>query len=104
MSNKTIAKFFQFVILTASASLLGQGCATVKTGDGLHSKAPRYTAPQITGKMRSAGILESSGIAASRCQNDVFWTHNDSGHEAYIYAFNRSGDDLGTWLVENAQN
>lgn len=43
-------------------------------------------------------------MTASKCQPDVFWTHNDSGGEAFIYAFNLSGANLGTFRVKNAEN
>lgn len=48
--------------------------------------------------------MESSGVAVSRCQNNVLWTHNDSGDDAYIFAVNSAGDSLGTWRVPNAEN
>ena len=47
-------------------------------------------------------INESSGIAASRCQKNIFWVHNDSGDDAFIFAINAAGDDLGTWKIPGA--
>jgi hypothetical protein len=38
------------------------------------------------------------------CQPDVFWTHNDSGGGAFIFAINLKGNHLGTWRVTGAQN
>jgi hypothetical protein len=64
----------------------------------------RFDKPKIVGKIASNDVTESSGIAASKCQPDVFWTHNDSGDDAFIFAINEKGDDLGTWRVQNAQN
>ncbi|MEP6786997.1 MAG: hypothetical protein ABJB40_01100 [Acidobacteriota bacterium] len=58
----------------------------------------------MTGSIKSKDITESSGLAASRCQSNVLWTHNDSGDDAFIFAINTSGDNLGTWKVANAQN
>ncbi|MCP4728279.1 MAG: hypothetical protein GY863_24800 [bacterium] len=37
-------------------------------------------------------INESSGIAKSRKWDDVYWTHNDSGDEARIFAVNGKGN------------
>ena len=34
----------------------------------------------------------------------MFWTHNDSGDEAFVYAFNSAGESLGTWKVQGAEN
>jgi hypothetical protein len=33
-------------------------------------------------------VTEASGLAASKCQPDVFWTHKDSGDDNFIYAIN----------------
>ena len=103
MSNKTIAKFLGFVILTA-LSLLGKGCTKANSGLSAGPQEARNGIPQIVGRIKSADIIESSGIAASRCQTDVFWTHNDSGGGAFVYAINRSGDNLGKWLITNVES
>jgi hypothetical protein len=63
-----------------------------------------YDKPQVVGKIQSSEIRESSGLAVSRCQSDVFWTHNDSGDDAFLFAFNKKGEKLGTWKVANAEN
>ena len=61
-------------------------------------------AAREVGRIRSDAIQESSGLAASKCQPGVFWTHNDSGDGPYIFAVSQHGDDLGTWKVQNAEN
>jgi hypothetical protein len=63
-----------------------------------------FTQPEVVGKIKDKEIIEASGITVSKCQPDVLWTHNDSGDDAFIYAVNPAGDDLGTWRVKNAQN
>ncbi len=104
MSNKTIAKFLGFVIPALAVSFLLQTCAFVSSDTGRVPVPSRYSDPEIVGRIKSSDVVESSGIAASRCQSDVFWTHNDSGDKAFIYAFNRIGDHLGTWRIMNAEN
>ncbi len=104
MSKKTIAKFFAFVIPAVVVSYLSAACAFVSSEPVLVRVASRYGAPEVVGKIKSSDVIESSGIAASRCQSDVFWTHNDSGDGAYLFAFNKLGDNLGTWRVQNAEN
>ncbi|CAN5475027.1 hypothetical protein BH10ACI1_BH10ACI1_14800 [soil metagenome] len=59
---------------------------------------------QVVGKIETSEINESSGIAASRCNENVFWTHNDSGDDAFIYALDAKGKKLGTWKVSGATN
>ncbi len=63
-----------------------------------------YAAPQAIAKLESKEITESSGIAASKCQPNVFWTHNDSGDGAFIFAFDSGGKHLGTYKVAGAKN
>lgn len=48
-------------------------------------------------------ITESSGIAASRRNRELFWTHNDSGDGPFIYAFDRKGKHRGVWRVLGAK-
>lgn len=51
------------------------------------------------GKIKAKGIVESSGLAASRTQPGVFWTHNDSGSPAELFAIDAGGKLLGTFDV-----
>lgn len=108
MSKKTITKFSSFVIFFALVSLIFSGChpAFPTTSENSANKivSPDWAQPKIAGRIESNEIIESSGIAASRCQADVFWTHNDSGDGAFIFAINSAGKDLGTWRVSGANN
>ncbi len=54
------------------------------------------------GKIDQKRIDESSGIAVSQKQANVLWTHNDSSDEARIFAINDKGNDLGEFLIEDA--
>lgn len=60
---------------------------------------PRTPAQQV-GRIESKRVTESSGIAASLKNPGVFWTHNDSGSAARLYAFNKEGKLLGECLVD----
>jgi len=104
MSKTTIAKFWFFVISTAVCGLLFSACSTFTTKAVPPASNSKYAAAVVTGKIKSKDIEESSGIAASRCQNGVLWTHNDSGDDAFIFALNKAGESLGTWRIPNAQN
>ncbi len=44
-------------------------------------------------------ITESSGVAASRTAPGVFWTHNDSGDDPTLYAFDLKGNSLGAFDI-----
>jgi len=55
---------------------------------------------QLVGKIQSKAIEESSGIVASRKQSGVFWTHNDKGNKASLYAITRDGSVLGDFRID----
>ncbi|MFM9904469.1 MAG: hypothetical protein ACKVQJ_07865 [Pyrinomonadaceae bacterium] len=104
MSNKTIAKFSAFVIFPASICTLFFGCSFVGIDDRKTLPESHFFPPKVVGTIKSPDITESSGIAASRCQSGLLWTHNDSGDNAFIFAINLTGDNLGTWKIPNAAN
>ncbi len=94
MSNKTIAKFCGFVISLVAAGVFLSACAFVASKTDQPVSNLRYGPPTVTGNIKSKDITESSGLAAPRCQNNVLWTHNDSGDDAFIFAINTAGDNL----------
>ncbi|MEO8649541.1 MAG: hypothetical protein ABI539_10275 [Acidobacteriota bacterium] len=107
MSNKTIAKICLFVIFVGIATAAA-ACKRILSGpddrpDFDTADSP-YGTPEKVGVIESKDIKESSGLAASRCNTGVLWTHNDSGDGAFIYALSTSGRTLGTWEVTGAEN
>lgn len=62
---------------------------------------PNFT--QI-GEIKSKHIPEASGLAYSTRTPDVFWTLNDSGHKAEIYALNKKGELIGTVKIKKIKN
>jgi len=49
-------------------------------------------------------ISEASGIAASRSNPDVLWTHNDGGDSPRLFAFNTQGKHLGVYSIAGVSN
>ena len=47
-------------------------------------------------------LRESSGLAISRTQPGVLWSHNDSGDGPNLYAVDISGKLLAQYRVDNA--
>jgi hypothetical protein len=47
-------------------------------------------------------IKEASGIAASRQNPGVLWTHNDSGGKNRVFALNAKGKHLGVYFIADA--
>lgn len=108
MSNRTIAKFVGLVILFAAAPAYLTSCSHANPNGrySVNSTAlsPDYDKPVTIGRIESNEVTESSGLAASPCQANVFWTHNDSGDDAFIFAISPAGKHLGTWRVTGARN
>ena len=108
MSNKTIANIGSVVIVFAVAGVFLSSCSQAPFTPGFAVDSPElsqeYSKPVAVGRIDSDEITESSGIASSLCQEGVFWTHNDSGNDAFIFAINLKGNRLGTWRVTGARN
>jgi len=114
MLSKNLIKFCLFVTLTCLLSLFTLNCSSGFPHDAFRSnvnglsgdaeKSKDYGEPKVVGHIQDKDVDEASGIVASRCTQDVYWTHNDSGDEAFIYAFNLKGEKLGTWRVPGAKN
>jgi hypothetical protein len=49
-------------------------------------------------------VDETSGLAASRRHAGVYWTHDDSGGEPVVFAFDESGRPQGTVRIAGASN
>ncbi len=102
MSNKTISKNFAFVISFVIFSFLTNACFPVSSqkesnkNNSANQTSINYSEPKVVGEIKSKEIKESSGLAASKCTDDVFWTHNDSGDDAFIFAINSKGKKLAT--------
>lgn len=104
MPNLNIAKFAAFVIFVSSYVIMVCSCSgSVSKGNAQADTSP-YSEPIESGRLDDKEITESSGIASSKCQDDIYWTHNDSGDEAFIFAFGPRGEKLGTWRVPSAIN
>lgn len=108
MLYTNITKFFLLVIFCGLAAVLTAGCGHNPVSGGepppYDQDGSRYSDPRTAGRIESSEINESSGIAASKCQPNVLWTHNDSGDGPYLFAIDKTGKNLGTWKVENAEN
>lgn len=111
MSRETITKFCRFVISISifctglsACSAVSSSVSESETENTLEDSSGDYDKPQIVGKISTGEITESSGIAASLCRKNVFWTHNDSGDDAFLFAIDKSGAKLGTYKVTGAKN
>jgi hypothetical protein len=75
---------------------VGSSCAL------LADSAPFHEGKKV-GQIRSAQLVELSGLVVGRTNPGVLWVHNDSGDEPFLYAVNTQGDLLATARVTGAQ-
>ena len=58
----------------------------------------------VTGHVAAPDAKELSGLAFSRTQANVLWTHNDSGDSARVFAVDAAGKLLAELAVPGAEN
>ena len=68
---------------------------------GEAARAP-YGPPARVAALEDEAVRESSGLAASRRNPGLFWTHNDSGAVPLLHAFDRAGRRRGVWRLSGA--
>lgn len=111
--KKQILFFLQFFLI-ATISLIAGNCSlftarSEQTNNQSNSNselqvAKTFGPPKQFAILADETINESSGLAVSHKNKNVFWTHNDSGDGPFLYAFNQLGQKLGVWRVTNAKN
>jgi hypothetical protein len=58
----------------------------------------------VTGHVSAPDAKELSGLALSRLQANVLWTHNDSGDTARVFAIDTAGNLLAQLTIPGAEN
>lgn len=74
------------------------------TNISLYADDPNFGERQDLGLIAHDPINEASGIAVSRKNPNVLWTHNDSGGQARLFAFNLEGKHLGVYNIAGTDN
>ena len=62
-----------------------------------------FGSPTKIATLKNPDITESSGLAASRLNPNIYWTHNDSGDGPFVYAFDATGESRAVFRVAGAQ-
>ncbi len=65
----------------------------------LPAQTPKFGNRVDCGLIEYDRIKEASGIAASRQNPGVLWTHNDSGDKNRLFALNSKGKHLGVYTI-----
>jgi hypothetical protein len=58
----------------------------------------------LQGHLANTDIHESSGLARSQLRHDMFWTHNDSGDCARVFAVDAHGNHIAECRIPGAQS
>lgn len=66
---------------------------------GLQAQDPIFGERVDLGLVEYGQINEASGLAASRKNAEVLWTHNDSDDKSRIFALNTQGKHLGVYAI-----
>ncbi|MDZ4674921.1 MAG: hypothetical protein SGI84_10730 [Gemmatimonadota bacterium] len=90
-----------------AAILLGTtvhlGCTPANPAEG-----PWVTGTPVTvesaAEFKESALVESSGVATSQQYPGIFWTHNDAGNLAHIFASDPSGAARSRWRFRSGQN
>lgn len=79
--------------------------ATILLGNAASSvAAPTFSNGVNAGNVSVSGLVECSGIVASRNNANVLWVHNDSGDSARLFALDTQGRRLGTYNLTGASH
>lgn len=75
---------------------------SINSGSKPLSSCPSTSAPVSSGRISSTELDEASGLVASSANPGVFYSHNDSGGAARVYALAPDGTLLATISVSGA--
>jgi hypothetical protein len=84
--------------------LFGLGsCARQPVSPQAQLPAPRFTSV-VAGRLQTADLVETSGLAASRRVPGILWALNDSGNRPVLYALDADGAELGQVTLAGVEN
>ena len=68
------------------------------------ASVPALASITTTGTLKATGLVEASGVVGSTRTDNAFWSQNDSGNEAELFAYDSTGASLGIAIVNGARN
>jgi hypothetical protein len=109
-----VRKFLSGVLLLAACAACGLASegsqkggkkGDQQEGAGAAKKLGRRAADvaRREARIEEEALDESSGLAASRRNPGLYWTHNDSGDGPFLYALDAEGRRRGVWRVAGAR-
>ncbi len=89
--------------VTALSCLLVMLCGTRAGADEPNaSRESRFSPSRLLAKLAIPALHESSGLAPSHIRPDMLWSHNDSGDDARLFAFDLQGSLIAAMHVQGA--
>ena len=77
----------------------------ISCSDSNHDNQNHVLSERIDlGEIENDDIQEASGIVASLTNDNIIWTHNDSGDSNRIFAMDTQGKHLGEYFLNDSQN
>jgi hypothetical protein len=73
-------------------------------GSARADECPKYTGGISQGLVSVPTLVEASGLAGSRLDPGVFWSHNDSGSPTWLYALDGAGRPLAVFDLPGTVN
>lgn len=70
---------------------------------GAVASMPGAAAPEVSGRLPT-GVKEASGLAVSRLEAGIWWTHDDSGGQPVLQAMTTDGTASGAVRVAGVKN
>jgi hypothetical protein len=103
LSRFTRYAAYSFALLVATAAC-DAGSAARLQAQGTRDSAPAALECRVeeVAQPLPGDVRETSGIVRSRADSTVFWTHNDSGDKAVLYALDERGQLLERVRVSGA--
>ena len=65
---------------------------------------PSYKQATVRGHVETGDLTEASGLAVSRSQTNLLWTHNDSGNPAVLFALSGNGALRSAYTLTGTSN
>jgi hypothetical protein len=106
-----LLSFFSLLLFFTCAATACKSSSKARADEDSAKKAAKKSAAEsgdsssgnIIARLEDDSIDESSGLAASRRNPDIFWTHNDSGDDPLLFAIDRQGRTRGVWRIAGAK-
>jgi hypothetical protein len=93
-SHRTLGSLLLLVAICAAVGCSRKDDAAVVRGPVQptnNSVCPGSSEAKVVGHVTATAIVEASGLAASRRFDGAYWTHNDSGDRARVFALKGDG-------------